>query len=78
MQDLFETLPTTDKKSVYDYNKIRESNVLYYPESRSYRMPPGSKIIRKEEGLSKTQKTQIRREIKDEIDRLSDLLEQFK
>ena len=78
MEDLFKTLPSVDKKTKYDYSKIRDSDVLYYPEFKQHRMPPGSKIVRKEEGLSKTQKTQIRREIKNEIDKLSDLLEQFK
>lgn len=41
------------------------------------RMPPGSKIIRKEQGLSRSQKTELRNQITDEIDRLSDLLEQI-
>lgn len=76
MQDLFESLPVVYPKPTYNYSKIRESD-LYYPQSKSYRFPPGSKIIRKEEGLTKTQKTAIRKEIKNEIDKLSDLLEQF-
>lgn len=78
MQNLLETLPSVDKKTKYDYSKTRDSDVLYYPEFKQHRMPPGSKIVRKEQGLSKTQKTQIRREIKNEIDNLSDLLKQFK
>lgn len=61
-----------------DYSNIRNSDVLYYPEYHSRRLPPGSKVIRKEEGLTKTQKTAVRREIKSEIDRLSEMLEQFK
>lgn len=81
MQDLFKSLPDTSTPYVKQpdkYAKYRESDVLYYPELQAHRLPPGSKIIRKEEGLTKTQKTQIRKEIKNEIDRLADLLEQFK
>ena len=80
MSDLLDTLPSVPKKilSVSDYSKIRESDILndklILP---SRRIPPGSKIIRKEEGLTKTQKTAVRKEIKQEIDRLSDLLEKF-
>jgi hypothetical protein len=72
MDDLFETLPTINKKNKYDFSKIRESDLLYQPEIKYHRFPPGSKIDRKV--LTKTQKTQMRREIKDEIDKLSDLL----
>lgn len=76
MQNLLDTLPTVDKKIEYDYSKMRESDALsdYYSKLKHHRMPPGSKIVRKEQGLTKTQKTQIRREIKNEIDKLSDLL----
>lgn len=81
MQDLFKSLPDTYSPYVKQpdkYAKYRESDILYYPELQARRLPPGSKIIRKEEGLTKTQKTEIRKEIKNEIDRLADLLEQFK
>lgn len=75
MQNLLDALPTVDKKIEYDYSKIREKDEMSdYSKLKHYRMPPGSKIVRKEQGLTKTQKTQIRREIKNEIDKLSDLL----
>ena len=83
MQDLLKALPDISVPSVPSvkqpnmYDKYRESDILYYPEFKSYRLAPSSKVIRKEEGLTKTQKTQIRKEIKNEIDRLADLLEQF-
>ena len=80
MSDLLDDLPDVPPRPVrpsYDYSQMRETD-LFGPELPSRRMPPGSKIIRKEQGLSKTQKTAVRREIKEEIDRLSDLLEAFK
>lgn len=83
MQDLFETLPDVPVRHTrpilpsYDYTKPRESDVLYYPEMRSHRFPPGSKVIRKEEGMTKQQKTIVRRQIKNEIDYLSELLKKF-
>lgn len=74
MQNLLDALPPVGPKIKYDYSNYREGDVLDSREDKSRRMPPGSKIIRKEQGLTKTQKTQIRTEIKNEIDKLSDLL----
>ena len=74
MQNLLDALPPVGPKIKYDYSNYRETDVLDSREDKSRRMPPGSKIIRKEQGLTKTQKTQIRTEIKNEIDKLSDLL----
>ena len=81
MGNLFDSLSDIDVSKQLkhnDYSNIRNSDVLYYPGFDSRRLPPGSKVIRKEEGLTKTQKTAVRKEIKNEIDKLSDLLEQFK
>jgi hypothetical protein len=61
----------------YDYTKVRESDVLYYPESRSHRLPAGSKEIHKERGMTKQQKTIVRRQIKNEIDYLSEVLKKI-
>ena len=80
MSDLLDDLPDVPARPVrlsYDYSQMRETD-HYGPVLPSRRMPPGSKVIRKEQGLTKTQKTAVRREIKEEIDRLSDLLEAFK
>jgi hypothetical protein len=73
MSSLLDTLPQLEQKHL-DYTKLRESNVLDYNVTNPRRFPPGSKIIRKEDGLSKQQKTVLRREIKNEIDYLSELL----
>jgi len=64
MQDLLKALPDISAPSVPSvpsvkqhnmYDKYRESDILYYPEFKSYRLAPSSKVIRKEEGLTKTQ-----------------------
>ena len=73
MSNLLDTLPQLEKKHM-DYTKLRESDVLDSQVLNPHRFPPGSKIIRKEDGLSKQQKTVLRREIKNEIDYLSELL----
>ena len=79
-QDLLDSLPDVglppSRRIGPSFTKERQTDLLPEPIGMP-RMPPGSKLIRKEEGLTKTQKTQVRKQIKDEIDRLSDLLEQF-
>ena len=71
MSDLFDALPVGP---IYDYSQTRETD-LFGPESRSNRMPPGSKTIRKEQGLTRTQKIQGRKELVKGVDDLSDLFE---
>ena len=80
MSDLLESLPAdVPKPSSRMNDPYRVSqDPIEYPIGHGYRFPPGSKVIRKEEGFTKTQKTAIRKEISSEIDRLADLLEQFR
>lgn len=81
MSDLLDALQDVPSRPVrpvrpsYAYSKIRETD-LFGPELPSRRMPPGSKVIRKEQGLTKTQKTQGRKEIVKGVDDLSDLFQQ--
>jgi hypothetical protein len=78
--DLLDALPEVDlppsRRVGPQFSTVREiENPYQYVPGQ--RLPPGSKIIRKEEGMTKQQKTQIRREIKNQIDYLSDMLEKF-
>lgn len=76
MSDLLDALPSHGPVGPsYNYSQMRETD-LFGPELPSRRMPPGSKIIRKEQGLTKTQKTKGRKELVKGVDDLSDLFQQ--
>jgi len=75
-QDLLDSLPYVPTPASRIKNTGFREQLDYVP-APSHRFPPGSKNIRKETGLTRPQKTAIRREITNEIDRLSDLLKDF-
>ena len=81
-QDLLDSLPEVELPQsrrispafkVPQPDKPHELDV-YVPHRR---LPAGAKMIRKEEGMSKTEKTRVRKAIQAEIDYLSDLLDAF-
>lgn len=76
-QDLLDSLPDVplppSRRLGPSYTQMRMvPQEEFVPQYR--RMPPGSKVIRKETGMTKTEKTQMRRQIQSQIDDLSDLL----
>jgi len=80
VSELLEALPVTRPRpdtvplnAPIEYRQRQEDY-----EHSSKRLPAGSKVIRKEPvGLTNKQKSEIRKGIREEIDRLSELLERF-
>ena len=78
-QELFDSLPEMElhpsRRQNQQQFKIPQN---YYTSPHkldiSHRLPAGSKNIRKESGLTKSEKTKVRKELSQEIDYLSDLL----
>jgi hypothetical protein len=75
MRSLFDSLPSVERVPLNVLSDTKYRDTIYSPIVSSGRLPPGSKNILKEQGLTKTQKTIVRKEIKNEIDRLTELLE---
>lgn len=76
-QDLLDSLPDVSlppsRRTGPTYTQLRmipQEEII--PQYR--RMPPGSKVIRKETGMTKNEKIQVRKQIQSEIDDLSNLL----
>lgn len=76
LSTLLEVLPEAGTSSLNAPTIYRQPPEEY--EHRSHRLPAGSRVIRKEpSGLTNKQKSELRKGIKDEIDRLSELLKNF-
>ena len=73
LSDVGPLVPQQSKRVGPQFQQFRQSPDLF-AYNPTPRVPGGSKYIRKEEGLSKGQKTQLRKQIKAEIDDLSKLL----
>ncbi len=77
MSDLFDELPQDAGVPITRLKNEPYREYVEFPIAPSHRLPAGSKEIRRERGLTKTQKTIIRRQIYNEIDYLAELLKKL-
>lgn len=76
VSSLFESLPTTvastSRRTSPEFTTYRLPSDYAY--EKKYRLPAGSKEVRKERGLSKTEKTRERKLVLVDIDDLADIM----